>query len=403
LPLIALVIALLPPAASGNHSPYLGIQASWDSEFAVRPPHALATGLDGSVYAVEGGGVVTRFDRDGRFLSQWGGRPDDPDTFLSQDIAVGASGAVYVTVNDYDTHKVVKFSPTGELLATWDGTNGTHTFYNPAGITTDLAGNVYVSDGPSFGGPENFGTFQFTEEGEEIRKVGEVMFFYLARDSAGYFFGSMSGLIQRATPAGEHDGFIGSRQFGFPPRTAGVAVAADGTVWGADPGHYRVLRFTRDGNLLDACGGPNGPGALDYPEDVAPSGDSIVVADAGHIRRIGMVTHPAPACDGLRPRLDDVELHRGGRPRTWIEKSSLELFSSEPTHASVTLGKRIRRHWRHVASGRADLVAGAQSIELAHLFESAQSRTGRYRIKVRLSDEAENRSRRQTVPVRVAR
>jgi DNA-binding beta-propeller fold protein YncE len=396
------------PSASAHHSPYLGIVATWGSQ-GMAPGEfsdsiqALATGPDGSVYALEAPGVVTRFDGNGNLLGRWGGTPTDPDLSPPHDIAVGASGAVYVTVGgDSDSAgKVVKFSPTGALLAEWDGTNGTPAFSNPAGITTDSAGNVYISVG---NGEDEAGIVRVTEAGTSAQKLGMLGFLYLARDSDGFFYGPAGGLVQRFSPEGSPVGSIGfsptSTELGhfdnqFGPD--GVAVAADDSIWVADKPTNRVQRFSRDGALLDVCGSP-GSAALDFPTDAAPSGDFVVVADGVHIRRVGMVTHPATPCDAVPPKLTDIELLIKGGPRKWFKRSAVQFETSKPAHATLKLQQRVRRHnrrrWRGLDRGRADLQAGQNTIDFSDILAvKPKPRAGRYRIKLRLDDEADNLSR----------
>jgi hypothetical protein len=397
---------VLAPAATADHSSYLGIAASWGGEGtapgqfrADAPPYALASGLDGSIYALHDSSnlasqLITRFDSDGNFLGRWGDRPGDVTMDGAADLAVGASGAVYVTTTGGDPNSVLKFSPNGSLLARWDGTNGTQAFREPLGITADGEGNVYVDAGT----PESERSIvQLTEDGTVVREFGGPGYRYLARDDDGYLFGALSYAVGRTAPSGIFDGFIGPQDFGLSG-AGGVTVAADGTVWAVDYGDYRILRYTREGELLDICGRADGSGPLTFPRDVATSGASIVVADSLNIRRIGMVTHPDVGCDALAPTLTDIELLIKGGLRKWFKRSAVSFSTSEPAHATLKLQKRIRRHnrrrWRGLDRGRADLEVGQNKVDFSDVLDvKPKPRAGRYRIKLRLDDEADNLSR----------
>jgi DNA-binding beta-propeller fold protein YncE len=82
------------------------------------------------------------FTNDTTFVRQWG---DDQFRHI-HDVGIDqASGDLFV--GDYELDTVRKFSPTGELLATFGGTgNGAGQFNGVWGISTDSGGFVYVAD-----------------------------------------------------------------------------------------------------------------------------------------------------------------------------------------------------------------------------------------------------------------
>ena len=94
---------------------------------------------------------------DGAYLTQWGlGRRRRRSVHGRVRVAVDAAGNVYV--GEYDGNRIQKVQRvrrgaaladrgSGEVSLTW-GTNGggNGQFNSPAGIATDAAGNVYVSD-----------------------------------------------------------------------------------------------------------------------------------------------------------------------------------------------------------------------------------------------------------------
>ncbi len=294
------------------------------------------------------------------------------------------------------------------MLATWDGTNGTPAFDGPNGITTDAAGNVYVA----LGVPDHGSIVQVTEAGESVQQLGAQGFFYFARDSEGFFYGPAFGALQRLSPMGEPAGSIGFSPVGpglghfGDSGPQGVAVAGDDSIWATDRVQSRVQRFSRDGSLLDVCGNPNGVDALVSPIDVAPDGDTIVVADGTHIRRVGMVTHPATPCDAIPPKLRGIELLIKGGPRKWFNRSGAEFSTSEPAHGTLKLQQLVRRHnhsrWRGLDRGHADLQPGENAVDFSDVLDvKPKPRAGRYRIKLRLDDEADNLSRERKRKFRV--
>jgi tripartite motif-containing protein 71 len=88
----------------------------------------------------------------GQPLAQWHtvGSGTDESTEIGYDLALDASGNVYVSEphpfsdgND----RIQKFSPAGELLATWGGSGtGPGQFSQPTGLAVDSKGNVFVVD-----------------------------------------------------------------------------------------------------------------------------------------------------------------------------------------------------------------------------------------------------------------
>lgn len=399
--ILACLVALLAASSApvhARHAPYLGVETSWGGrdQFGSFTPHALAAGPDGSVYALMNPLSVTRFDRDGNVLTRWSGDQQ------GRDIAVGASGAVYVSGGSQDV--VHKYSPDGAPLAVWDGTNGTPTFNDPNGITADTQGNVYVSVGP-----DPPGIVQVAEDGSVLARLGVQSNRYLARDAAGYFFGTRQGAVTRMRPDGAFDGFIGFAPSGPEPGhfsdlgPGGVTVAADGSVWAADSPHGRIQGFERTGALVGICGGqPNS--ALDYPQDIAAGGSDLFVADSQFIRRIGMGRRPTQPCDALSPTLSDINVFYRRPVRFWGRRSSLRLRSSEPVHLTCTLGKRVRRdgrwRWRRKATGRLDLATGTTQFRLRHCLPGFDGGAGNYRLRVRLADEVGNRSGARYVAIR---
>jgi tripartite motif-containing protein 71 len=160
------------------------------------------------------------------------------------DVAVAPDGTVYVA--DQDSHRIHRFSATGEFLGGW-GLRGSDDgqFYSPSGVAVAPDGTVYVADTGNY----------------RIQRFS----------ASGTFLGAWGA-------QGSSDG-----QFSSP---SSVAVASDGTVYVADTGNYRIQRFSASGTFLGAWGAQgNASGQFSYPSDVAVAPDGTVyVADTGNYR-----------------------------------------------------------------------------------------------------------------------
>ena len=160
------------------------------------------------------------------------------------DVAVAPDGTVYVA--DQDSHRIHRFSATGEFLGGW-GVYGDSDgqFYNPRSVAVAPDGTVYVADT----GNHRIQRFSAT----------------------GAFLGTWG-------RRGYNDG-----QFSSP---GDVAVAPDGTVYVADTGNHRIQRFSADGTFLGTWGvSGSGNGQLSSPSGIAVASDgTIYVADSGNHR-----------------------------------------------------------------------------------------------------------------------
>ena len=105
--------------------------------------------IDGhaNLFVVDNGNFrIQKFDRDGNYVTQWGGEGFDDGQFQQAiGIAVDSSGNVYVT--DDGRPEIQVFDKNGEFIRKW-GTvgSGDGEFEHPTGIAVDPVGNVYVAD-----------------------------------------------------------------------------------------------------------------------------------------------------------------------------------------------------------------------------------------------------------------
>jgi DNA-binding beta-propeller fold protein YncE len=239
------------------------------------------------------------------------------------DMAADAQGNVYVV--DTNNHRVVKFSPEGQVLDTWDSTwwhgltnwkpggcldaddhplaLGDGEFCEPWGIAVDAEGRVYVAD------TWNHRIQVFDSEGRFLAKAGE--------------FGQPGASIA-SSPAN----FYGPRD---------VAVDQQGRVYVSDTGNKRIQVFEyKDAalNYITSFGGPGLiEGRLDEPVGLAIGPDGLLyVADTWN-QRIQAFT-----LDGAFERAWPVE---GWQSQNTTNKPYITLdsagyvYASDPEHSRV--------------------------------------------------------------------
>ncbi len=183
----------------------------------------------------------------GLVLGQFG---SEPGAFNQPaGLTIDSQGNLYVT--EIGNHRLQKFDPDGNVLAQVGGkgeSNGR--FDEPWGVATDAEGNVYVAD-----------TFN-----HRIQKFDADLNFLRA-------WGRPASSLDDPEP----DAFWGP---------CDLAIDADANVWITDGGTGRVLKYSADGRLIEAFGGHGDtPGSFIEPTsiEIAPAGD-IFVADGGNRR-----------------------------------------------------------------------------------------------------------------------
>jgi sugar lactone lactonase YvrE len=116
-------------------------------------PIGIAVDQQGDIYVADAGNHrIQKLSSLGQPIAQWHtvGSGSGETTEIGYDLALDASGNVYGSEphpfsdgND----RVQKFSPAGELLATWGGSGSGHAQFNqPTGLAVDSKGNVFVVD-----------------------------------------------------------------------------------------------------------------------------------------------------------------------------------------------------------------------------------------------------------------
>lgn len=252
--------------------------------FAARfsDPTGLAIAADGTIYVVEIGNHTLRKITPAGIVSTLAGAASpagsadgtgNAATFSGPlGMASDASGNVFVA--DYYNHTIRKITPAAAVVTTVAGIPGVSgsadgvnaTFTNPAGVTIDGSGNVYVSD--------NFG--------HTIRRVSA---------------GGVTTIAGRPGINGNDDGIGSAARFNFP---AGLAIDGDGSIYVADQTNCTIRKITPAGlvGMVTTFAGGTSCGSVDatggaarfnIPASVAvDSGGNVFVADYGNhtIRKI---------------------------------------------------------------------------------------------------------------------
>ncbi|HET6846981.1 MAG TPA: NHL repeat-containing protein, partial [Anaerolineales bacterium] len=172
-------------------------------------PRGLAIDAQDHVFVMDTGNKrVVVFDRDGNYLTQFGGAGLDPGQFDEPvGIAIDSAGVIYIA--DTWNQRIQTFMPSPDGLSftplrqwdvsAWYG----QSLENKPFIAVDNRGHVFITD------PEGFRVIEYTTDGQLVQTWGD--------------YGD--------TPT----------TFGI---ASGIAVNSAGDVWVTDAGNSRVMRFT---------------------------------------------------------------------------------------------------------------------------------------------------------------
>ncbi|HZX57882.1 MAG TPA: NHL repeat-containing protein [Mucilaginibacter sp.] len=185
-----------------------------------------------------------------------------------------------------------------------DGSIKSALFYDPQGMVTDAAGNIYVADcGNHLIRKITLEGIVSTYAGNGVRGYrdgaalsAEFTFpFKIAIDPAGNLYISENSLVIRKISTSGMVTSIGTGCFSIAPK--GLAVDKKGDLFVADKFHNYILKITSTGSVTTFAGTgnvgtQNGPGfsaTFNKPEDIVlDKADNLYVADAGNnlIRKI---------------------------------------------------------------------------------------------------------------------
>ncbi len=129
----------------GKFLAQFGVVGTMEGQF--NEPVGLAVDKDGNIYVADTWNRrIQKFDANFKYISQWGVLAWDSESIVNKPyLATDADGNVYAT--DPEGHRVLKFSSAGSILAIWGKFGNDATSFNlPIGITVDANGNIYVAD-----------------------------------------------------------------------------------------------------------------------------------------------------------------------------------------------------------------------------------------------------------------
>ena len=248
------------------------------------PAEQVAVDASGEVYVTDGGNNrIQVFSSDGGFLRKWGTEgSDDGQLQGPAGIAVGATGEIYVV--DTQNNRVQVFSRSGGFLRLW-GTEGSGEgqFDFPSDVAVDALGEIYVTDW------DNNRVQVFSREGTFLRQWG-------TEGSGDGEFRNPDGVavdgkgrvhvtdknnqrVQVFSASGEFLGKwdssgSGEGQFISPH---GINVDGSGNVYVADLGSNRVQVFGSDGTFLGGWGTEGkGDGEFRNPHGIVVDGSGTV-------------------------------------------------------------------------------------------------------------------------------
>ncbi|HEX5165247.1 MAG TPA: NHL repeat-containing protein [Thermomicrobiales bacterium] len=283
--------------------------ANNDPQALLYAPDDVAIGASGDVYVLDESAVaVTVYGSDGLGKKVWYSGSSSP-----QGIAIDADGDVWLaSAGDY---RVVEYSADGVPRNAWSfGSRGT--ISGPVAMAVAADGTIFVVDGTSTAqvfGPD--GTFLSAWGGPgvfwaltdiELDPYGDVWVVDAGQHQLIRYH-PVDGSYARMTETFR----LGTDySLGIP---AAIAFDADDHIYIADQANARIVKLTRDGELITDWGSQGqGDGQFQTVNQIAVHGDSVYVADFGWSGAL---------------RLHQFDLN-GNFARQWHDVESLMMYQA---------------------------------------------------------------------------
>jgi tripartite motif-containing protein 71 len=209
---------------------------------------SVALDAEEDLYILDGHSVQ-KFTREGEFLSRW-----QITSEQACRLALGSDAMLYVT--DQSAHKVTKLDRAGNMLSQWGCAGAADgLFSEPGGIALDSSGHVIVAD------LWNYRIQRFDSEGQFVSKWGgetEPAAWDFTTDASGNIYVACGDAneVQKFDPEGRLLGRWGSSGSGEGQfRTvSSITVGSAGEVYVVDAGNCRIQKFTDSGQFLAQWG-----------------------------------------------------------------------------------------------------------------------------------------------------
>ena len=251
----SLALLVLATSAFANAT----FQLSWGNTAPLDLPTGATTDAAGNLYVADSSNLrIIKYSPSGTILAKFDEGGGTFDAVIPTDVAVDSAGNMYVA----DNLRVMKLSPTGAFITEW-AENGSPVdpesfHFGPQAIELDSAGNVYVADCSStfFGGDHRIQKF----------------------DADGNF------ILSWGTRGGSDS------QFQCP---TGLGIDSQDDVYVTDNGNNRVQKFDGEGTLLAKWGQQGtSDGRFQGPRGLTvDASNNVYVADAGNSQDPGVQLH----------------------------------------------------------------------------------------------------------------
>lgn len=292
----ALYVASLASCAPRVNDDLFDHEAVWrmqPSERGIPSPRSLCVSTNGELYVLDTIGRVLVYGPEGNLVRQW----SMPETSVGRPEGIVELHNGSILVADTHYHRLMRFSPTGEVLDTWGRKGeGPGEFIYPVAVTQDPDGFIYVAE---YGGNDRVQVFN--QKGEHLRSfgsfgTGEGMFQRCSGlaflNGTLYIADAINNRIQAYMPDGKHVATyneVAGVPFRFP---YDIAVTDSGQLAVVEYSAGCITVMKPDGKAVGRYGRTGrGEGCFATPWGIAAGKDGrIFVADTGNHRIV--VVHP---------------------------------------------------------------------------------------------------------------